>query len=304
MPCFKISMNFWWPNSAKYKSWTDLAKDIDDGTHCGFSAFFEPDQSYFDAKRTAGVSRVRTKCMVKPDLIFEMGIHHISKQNIEEMTPENKEPDVALLHHYRVIWCDFVSACQPTTIARQRVSSADSGAASRAVSSRVAPDTGLVELKGFAENWRPGAPLWQILHHLRRLLARVEVSCSSTEPADIDEAVAKGQFANPEAASVRHRLESDAAASLQPATDGSGAVDIDCAGGIGELDPSARLWQLAAAENALTDEGDEFLELRSAMFEEAGSRELADAWSVGLWHLGRRPLPECPAGWIRDLCGF
>uniref|UniRef100_A0A1I8IAL4 Glycosyltransferase family 92 protein n=1 Tax=Macrostomum lignano TaxID=282301 RepID=A0A1I8IAL4_9PLAT len=88
------------PNSAKYKSWTDLAKDIDDGTHCGFSAFFEPDQSYFDAKRTAGVSRVRTKCMVKPDLIFEMGIHHISKQNIEEMTPENKEPDVALLHHY------------------------------------------------------------------------------------------------------------------------------------------------------------------------------------------------------------
>ncbi|PAA70337.1 hypothetical protein BOX15_Mlig006602g1, partial [Macrostomum lignano] len=181
---------------------------------------------------------------------------------------------------------------------------------------RVAPDTGLVELKGFAENWRPGVHrLWQILHHLRRLLARVEVSCSSTEPADIDEAVAKGQFANPEAARLylsdreafRHRLESDAAASLQPATDGSGAVDIDCAGGIGELDPSARLWQLAAAENALTDEGDEFQELRSAMFEEAGSRELADAWSVGLWHLGRRPLPRVPSwmdpGSMRILSG-
>lgn len=91
------------PNPTKYKSWGAMAKDIDDGSHCGFrffSAFFEPDQGYFDAKRTAGVSRVRTKCMVRPDLIFEMGIHHISKQNIEEMTPSNKEPDVALLHHY------------------------------------------------------------------------------------------------------------------------------------------------------------------------------------------------------------
>ncbi len=37
--------------------------------------------------RTSRPTEFRTKCIVKPELVFEMGIHHISKQNVEEYSP-------------------------------------------------------------------------------------------------------------------------------------------------------------------------------------------------------------------------
>lgn len=80
--------------------------------HCGFrffSAFF-PSQDvriesapklYSLRHKRSGVSRLRTKCIVHPDLMFEMGIHHMSKQNIEEMRPQNVPEGLVLLHHNR-----------------------------------------------------------------------------------------------------------------------------------------------------------------------------------------------------------
>jgi len=37
--------------------------------------------------RTSRPTEFRTKCIVKPELVFEMGIHHVSKQNVEEYSP-------------------------------------------------------------------------------------------------------------------------------------------------------------------------------------------------------------------------
>uniref|UniRef100_A0A1I8FPB0 Glycosyltransferase family 92 protein n=1 Tax=Macrostomum lignano TaxID=282301 RepID=A0A1I8FPB0_9PLAT len=165
-------------------------------------------------------------------------------------------------------------------------------------SSSPRPTPGWWSLKGFAENWRPGCTgCGRFLHHLRRLLARVEVSCSSTEPATLMRQLLKASFANPEAASVpsssgiRRRGFVTGQQLTAPARWTSTVLAASAS-----WTPQPALWQLAAAENALTDEGDEFPGVCARRcFEEAGSRELADAWSVGLWHLGRRPLPEWPS---------
>ncbi|XP_013420963.1 beta-1,4-galactosyltransferase galt-1-like [Lingula anatina] len=86
----------------------EMMAKIDDGKHCGYQIKMtymqvpknkEPLLS--SEKRTADVSSVRTKCIVRPERIFEMGIHHISKQNEERFTSVMVPGVVALVYHYR-----------------------------------------------------------------------------------------------------------------------------------------------------------------------------------------------------------
>ena len=55
--------------------------------------------------RTSTVSRVRTKMIVYPLKVFELGIHHLSKPLDEHFKSVLIPEDVALIHHYRT--CDW-----------------------------------------------------------------------------------------------------------------------------------------------------------------------------------------------------
>lgn len=50
--------------------------------------------------------------MLCPWRVFEVGIHHISKQNREEWLPLQVQPEVAYLHHYRGCLGDYGMSCQ------------------------------------------------------------------------------------------------------------------------------------------------------------------------------------------------
>ncbi|XP_053396492.1 beta-1,4-galactosyltransferase galt-1-like isoform X2 [Mercenaria mercenaria] len=51
--------------------------------------------------RSAIFSKVRTKVLIKPSKIFEVGIHHISKPAAEDFKVDKVDTSVAYLHHYR-----------------------------------------------------------------------------------------------------------------------------------------------------------------------------------------------------------
>ena len=96
-------------------NWADMIGLIKNKTEdaVGFSfksAFFDPWQmpessqqlSYLQLlERSKAVSNVRTKVMIEPDKVFEMGIHHLSKPITENLTVIEVSPDVAIIHHYR-----------------------------------------------------------------------------------------------------------------------------------------------------------------------------------------------------------
>ena len=113
---------------ARQLKWREMMQSLDTTNSSGFrfvSAFFPPKPSFAVAQwkpaaslvtmtnvqRTRSFSNVRTKCAVLPDRIFEMGIHHISKQNVEEWLPVNVAADVAVLHHYRDCISGWGVAC-------------------------------------------------------------------------------------------------------------------------------------------------------------------------------------------------
>ena len=51
--------------------------------------------------RTSKFDSLRTKCMVKPTLIFEKGIHHISKPIMANLETIRVDTDLAFVHHHR-----------------------------------------------------------------------------------------------------------------------------------------------------------------------------------------------------------
>lgn len=74
------------------------------------SAFFNPKQVpdasqqliYLQLlKRTLLLSSLRTKVMVYPEKIFEMGIHHISKTLFQNLTVIDVPSTLGIIHHYR-----------------------------------------------------------------------------------------------------------------------------------------------------------------------------------------------------------
>ncbi|XP_064615369.1 beta-1,4-galactosyltransferase galt-1-like [Liolophura sinensis] len=89
------------------------------------SAFFSPKEpidgtykvrflQYF--YRTKTFSSLRTKMIVKPRNIFELGIHHISHP-IKNAVTVPVDPSIALIHHYRTCSSDYDNSmkCHPTT---------------------------------------------------------------------------------------------------------------------------------------------------------------------------------------------
>ena len=66
-------------------------------------------------QRSAMMSSVRTKCMVRPHRIFEMGIHHISKPILARLGGVNVDSAHALLHHYRPCLPGFGMNCKAST---------------------------------------------------------------------------------------------------------------------------------------------------------------------------------------------
>lgn len=92
--------------------------------HCGYSfksAFFDPltgsspittahrvDYELESNLRTKAFSRVRNKLIVLPALIFELGIHHMSRPlEVGGCSIIKVEPEVAFLHHYRECTTSF-----------------------------------------------------------------------------------------------------------------------------------------------------------------------------------------------------
>ncbi|GAB1603592.1 beta-1,4-galactosyltransferase galt-1-like [Argonauta hians] len=99
-----------WPRLVNYMK--DLNKNRTEN-NLGYSfksAFFDPLQtpdpsqqfSYLQRlHRSKSVSKIRTKVMVQPDKVFELGIHHVSKPIFENLTVTHISPDIAMIHHYR-----------------------------------------------------------------------------------------------------------------------------------------------------------------------------------------------------------
>ena len=105
-----------------HETWHGLVGLLESPTNatsmCGFSfqsAFFDPlvngnSKILYDLEsdlRTKTFSQVRTKVMVQPRRIFELGIHHISRPLLERHTKETVDPKVAFIHHYRKCMMDF-----------------------------------------------------------------------------------------------------------------------------------------------------------------------------------------------------
>lgn len=61
--------------------------------------------------RTKQLSKVRTKVMVKPHEIFEVGIHHVSKPAKENYTIQAVDSNIAFLHHYRKCVVNYGMKC-------------------------------------------------------------------------------------------------------------------------------------------------------------------------------------------------
>ena len=93
------------------KWWPGLLEDIDDDNydneHCGFcfqSAYFPPNR-YDDKNFASRIKRTdflksRSKCIVRPERVLEMGVNHISKWVKDYWTPVYVDTVTAFLHLY------------------------------------------------------------------------------------------------------------------------------------------------------------------------------------------------------------
>ncbi|OWF36611.1 beta-1,4-galactosyltransferase galt-1-like [Mizuhopecten yessoensis] len=66
-------------------------------------------------QRTRKLSKIRTKLVVNPVNIFEVGIHHVSKPNEEHYQCLDINPKLAFIHHYRECKGDYGMNCKLTT---------------------------------------------------------------------------------------------------------------------------------------------------------------------------------------------
>ena len=93
-----------------HPNWAVMMEAMFSPDQCAFqfsSAFFPPVYTANDSvvfaswRRIRRVSEMRTKCMVKPQLIFEKGIHHVSKPIWAYLQTRRMPEKVAFVHHYR-----------------------------------------------------------------------------------------------------------------------------------------------------------------------------------------------------------
>ena len=106
----------------KHTNWVAMITSLANySQYAGFSvssAFFDPRwrqktdvndslalRSLTDIIRARAPSHTRTKCIVDPQRIFELGIHHVSKPIVATLETVKLPEHYALLHHYRT--CDY-----------------------------------------------------------------------------------------------------------------------------------------------------------------------------------------------------
>ncbi|KAL8624961.1 hypothetical protein ACOMHN_039848 [Nucella lapillus] len=113
------------PRGKGLRTWADIIPVVLPNDTCGFSfhsSFFNPNPPEASADddlmtvsrffRTIKLSKVRTKVLVAPRRVFEVGIHHISKQYQEHWLPRPYDASRAILHHYRRCLADFGMDCR------------------------------------------------------------------------------------------------------------------------------------------------------------------------------------------------
>jgi len=108
----------------RHKNWTEMINGIrkeageNASSISGYSfqsAFFDPliessSRVLYDLEsdlRTKAFSKVRAKVLVETALIYELGIHHISRPLHSKHTTHYVQPSTAFLHHYRKCITDF-----------------------------------------------------------------------------------------------------------------------------------------------------------------------------------------------------
>ena len=112
-----------------HANWYDMIDYINSNDSCGFqvnSVFVDPYaqnrssesklesdelRTLTDTWRTIRPDTVRTKCIVKPQLIFETGIHHVSRPVLARYLVQRVSYPVALLHHHRLCTMRFGVDC-------------------------------------------------------------------------------------------------------------------------------------------------------------------------------------------------
>lgn len=102
----------------------EAGQEVQKATYCGYSfksAFFDPmtqsspggaghrvDYRLDSDLRTKSFSRIRNKLIVAPSLLFELGIHHISRPlDAEKCSVLKVDPQTAFVHHYRECTTSF-----------------------------------------------------------------------------------------------------------------------------------------------------------------------------------------------------
>ena len=101
-------------------------EDLFTADTCGLSfdsAFYDPKFTNLTGKTKTGLvtvdftgrsklfSKVRTKVMVQPTKVFEVGIHHISKPAAEDYKVLKVNTSIAYLHHYRTCVPNYGMKC-------------------------------------------------------------------------------------------------------------------------------------------------------------------------------------------------
>ena len=114
----------------EHVDWNAMMTSLDSDNNCGYqfnSVFVDPNKqaavydgpmthkhllTLTNTQRTVSRSKIRTKCMLKPQLVFEAGIHHISKPIVAHLQTVRMDMPQALLHHHRVCQPNFGMNCQ------------------------------------------------------------------------------------------------------------------------------------------------------------------------------------------------
>ncbi|XP_025097306.1 beta-1,4-galactosyltransferase galt-1-like isoform X2 [Pomacea canaliculata] len=107
------------PHSKDARTYSEIIPPELPNDTCGYSfvsAFFDPlvaTQLPDDVMTVFSTARteVLTKVMVMPRRVFEVGIHHVSKQLLDPWESRPFNPERALLHHYRDALDDYDMSC-------------------------------------------------------------------------------------------------------------------------------------------------------------------------------------------------
>ncbi|XP_059152633.1 beta-1,4-galactosyltransferase galt-1-like [Physella acuta] len=109
---------------SNFTTWGDAFRGLLTHDRCGLSfqsAFYDLGLRSLDEDnlltpiliaRSKEYSKVRTKVILCPWRVFEVGIHHISKQNRELWRSHSVDPAYAYVHHYRQCAADYGMNCK------------------------------------------------------------------------------------------------------------------------------------------------------------------------------------------------